>query len=87
MQSQIQSVLNELSRSPLANAGFLQSVQLAVGDNTINHGLGRKLQGWSIVRMRGVFSQVYDKQDQNQNQALTLVLNSSAAVTVDLIVF
>lgn len=73
-------------RNPITQGNLLKSVALAVGDNQINHKLGRKLQGWLITRLRGA-STIYDKQDSSQTPALTLTLNSSAAVTVDLLVF
>lgn len=86
MQSNWATQLNPLLRNPLSNGQVLQSVVLASGDNTINHKLGRKLQGWCIVRQRASAS-IYDKQDSNLFPELTLVLNASAAVTVDIYVF
>ena len=78
--------LNQLVGSPLLNNNILTSVSLASGSNTINHKLNRKLQGWMIVRQRASAS-IYDTQDSNTDPNNTLVLVSSAAVTVDLLVF
>jgi len=78
----IQSVLT----GPLSNASLLTSVSLVSGANVINHGLGRKLQGWIPVRVRASAT-IYDTQDSNSTPALTLQLTASADVTVDLIVF
>lgn len=68
------------------NARIIQNVALIIGDNTINHKLGKKLTGWRLIRVRAAAT-IYDKQDSNSYPALTLVLNSGAVVTVDLEVF
>jgi hypothetical protein len=85
-QSNVTSVLNPILGNPLLYGSLLTSVALASGDNTINTGLNRKLQGWFLVRQRAAAS-IYDKQDSNTTPQLTLVLNASTAVTVDLYVF
>lgn len=87
MQNTWAAALNPLLNNPLSKAIILKDVVLTTGSNTINHRLGRKLQGWYIVRMRDTFSQVYDTQDSNQTPQLTLTLNSSANVTADIVVF
>lgn len=86
-QQYLSQALSPLLKNPLTNGNVLENISLAIGDNTISHGLGRALQGWSIVRMRSVFSQLYDKQTTNSNIENTLVLNSSAVVVVDVYVF
>lgn len=79
--------LNPIIANPTNSASILKSISLTVGINVINHKLGAPLQGWSIIRMRNVTSNIHDLQDSNQTPALTLVLVSSAAVVVDLMVF
>lgn len=86
MQNQWASILNPVINNPANQSILLKSVALVTGDNTINHLLGRKLQGWKVVRQRSSAT-LYDKQDANQMPNLTLVLNASANVTVDLEVF
>lgn len=86
LQNKWSALINPLLNSPLANGLILEGVVLASGDNTINHTLGRPLQGWFAVRMNAA-ANLYDKQSTNQHTDLTLVLNSSAAVTVNLFVF
>lgn len=81
------SILNPLLSNPALASIVLESISLATGANVINHKLGRRLQGWKIVRMRNNFSQVYDTQDANPTPQLTLNLNASADVVVDLEVF
>lgn len=86
MQTQWSTQINPLLRNKLLQGFILQNVQLSVGNNAINHRLGRDLEGYIIVRQRGPAS-IYDMQDSNAMPALTLVLNSSAAVSVDIYVF
>jgi hypothetical protein len=80
------SQLEPIIAAPSNNSSILKSVSLATGSNTISHGLGRQLQGWSIVRLRGSAT-IYDTQDSNPTPALTLVLVASAPVSVDIEVF
>lgn len=87
LQQNIRQAVDPLLSNP-ENLGLLiTSVILSIGSNTINHGLGRVLQGWSIVRLRNTFAQIYDTQDGNPSPAKTLLLTSDTLVTVDLYVF
>jgi hypothetical protein len=86
MQTLWASVLNPLLNRPQNNSIILPKLELAMGDNIIPHTLGRALVGWKIVRQRSAAT-FYDKQDANNQPTLNLVLNASAAVTVDLEVF
>lgn len=86
LQSNIISALNPVLSNQMLNGRVITEVELSVGDNTINHGLGQTLQGWSIVRKRAS-ADIYDKQDSNPNPALTLILYSSVATKIDLYVF
>ncbi len=78
--------LNPLLNRPANNSIILPQVKLTTGTNVVNHRLGRKLQGWIPVRIRASAT-FYDQQDTNQTPDLTLVLVSSADVTIDLEVF
>lgn len=86
VQDNIANVLEPLSSNPLISGLILTSVALKTGSNTVNHKLGRKLRGWFIVRQRSAAS-IYDNQDSNTLNAVSLILVSSANVTVDLYVF
>lgn len=86
MQTSWATQLNPVIASPLSTPLILKSVKLINGTTTINHRLGKGLTGWMIVRQRGPAS-IYDTQDTNQQATLTLQLVSSAAVTVDILVF
>lgn len=83
MQTQWAQQLNQLLDDPMSKGIILPGVSLASGNTTINHLLGRKLQGWQIVDINGAAT-VYRSQPKNDK---TLTLTSSAAVTVDLFVF
>lgn len=86
MQTRWASEINPLLLSPFLQGRLIQNVSLSTGDNVVNHGLNRKLQGWVLVRQRAAAT-IYDKQDLNQIPNLTLTLNTSANVSVDLYVF
>lgn len=86
MQNSWASILDPIITNPANLSIILKNVSLASGDNVINHKLGRKLQGWKIVRQRASAT-LYDKQDANQSPQLTLALNASGAVVVDIEVF
>ena len=86
LQTQWASQLNPVIALPQSQGIILPSVSLMTGANVVNHMLGRKLQGWQIVRQRASAS-ISDTQDANQMPQLTLNLTSSADVVVDLFVF
>jgi hypothetical protein len=86
IQDYITSALTDLQQLPLSDSTILANVSLAVGLNTINHTLARRLIGWVIVRKRAA-TDIYDTQDNNPMPQKTLLLNSSAVSTVDILVF
>lgn len=85
-QQALRSALQPITSLPNSQSSILTSVSLGAGATTINHGLNRTLSGWYPIRIRSQAT-IWDSQDANQNPSQTLVLNSSAAVVVDLIVF
>lgn len=86
MQNAWASLINPVLDSPTAQNLILQNISLVTGSNKINHKLGRKLQGWKIIRQRSAAS-IYDNQDNNVSPDLTLLLVSSANVSVNIEVF
>ena len=86
MQTTWAQQLNPIIANPVLQNNILKNISLSAGDNVINHKLGRKLQGWRFTRVRAAAT-TYDKQDSNKTPELTLVLNSSADVVVDIEVF
>lgn len=80
------ATLNPVLANPAVLGILLPPQTLASGDNTINHTLGRKLQGYVVV-LNSAATTFYDKQATNPRPQLTLVLNASGATTVSLYVF
>lgn len=77
------STLNPIIAAPQSSALILKGVPLANGVTTINHRLGRTMQGWNIIDINGAAT-IYRSQPLND---LTLTLTSNAAVTVSIEVF
>lgn len=86
MQSSWASEINPIIARQQNQSIILKNISLASGTTTINHRLGRELQGWKIVRQRSA-ANIYDDQDHNEMPSLTLRLVSNANVIVDLEVF
>lgn len=86
LQQNITQALNPMLKNPLLNGYILTEISLAAGANIIEHGLGRPLIGWFLVRRRANES-VYDTQDSNTSPSTTLQLTASGAVVVDIYVF
>jgi hypothetical protein len=80
------ATLNPVLANPLVNGNILSNIALTSGANTINHGLGRPLQGY-IVILNSANVTFYDSQATNQKPQLMLILNASGATTVSLYVF
>lgn len=86
LQTSWARVLNPIVAQPQNNAVILKDVNLVTGTNTINHKLGRELQGWQVIQQSGR-SDIYDLQRVNKIPDLTLVLVASSGITVDLMCF
>jgi len=86
MQVKWSSQLNPVISNPVINGLQLTNIKLTTGNNSVNHLLGRDLQGWIIVGINGI-SDIYDTQATNQLPKLTLNLVSSADVIVSLWVY
>lgn len=86
VQDNIINPLNQILGNPIVPGNILLGQVLAVGDNTVNHGLGRALQGWIIIGITAAVS-IFDKQATNTATQTTLILNASGVVTVNLYVF
>jgi hypothetical protein len=80
------SQLDPVLANTLVSGQLLTGINVVNGSNTINHGLGRKLQGYLVV-MNSATSTFYDNQKSNPSPQLTLLLVASANTTVSLWVF
>lgn len=78
--------INPVLSNPLVSGNLLNSIQVASGNNTINHGLGQALQGYMVVRNSANVT-FYDRQSTNPTPDLTLVLVASGAATISIYVF
>ena len=86
VQQNLIRTLNPIYNTQTLGGSLLQNIPLVIGANSINHKLGRNLVGWQITRIRAA-STIFDEQESNKTPNLTLALNSSAAVIVDIYVF
>jgi hypothetical protein len=81
------SQLDPVLANPFMGGHLISNMVLTSGDNTINHGLGAKLQGWVVVGNTSGGITFFDKQANNPSPQLTLILNVSGNTTVSLWVF
>lgn len=86
VQDNVANAFAQVLGNPLTSGQVVGPFTLAVGSNTVSHGLGRPLTGWIQIRSSAATS-LYDAQKSNTNSGQTLLLNSSAISTVSLFVF
>lgn len=86
LQTKWKAIIDPVITLPLNSSLMIPSIRLTSGDNTINHRLGRKIQGWIVIGNDGN-TIIYDKQDANSQTDLTLVLNVSVGCVISLLVF
>ena len=82
LQDAVEATLRSVTGRPIIDGGLLLDIELASGDNAVDHKLGRLLRGYIVVK-RSAACDIYNKDIDTR----TLILNSSAAVTVTLWVF
>jgi hypothetical protein len=85
-QTKWAATLNPIVSNPLVSGLILSDIKVTTGANTINHLLGRDLQGY-IVILNSAAITYYDSQATNQRPQLTLILNASGDATISLYVF
>lgn len=78
----LSSTLNPIIANPLSSSSIIEVV-LNIGINTINHKLGRKMQGWFLTDINAA-AVIFRSAALND---LTLTLTSDAVVTVSIGVF
>lgn len=86
MQTNWKTTLDPVINQPFNSGNILPTVNLVTGKNIIDHGLGRDLQGWIVIRQTGN-SNIYDLQNLNPLPDKNLWLQASSGVTVNLLVF
>ena len=86
LQDNVADGFNSVLTSVILDYNIVSKVALKVGDNIVDHKLGRAPVGWIVVRKRGA-GNFYDKQDSNPTPTRNIVINSDSAVTVDIYFF
>lgn len=80
------ATLNPVLANPLVNGRLMSGIAVIMGQNTLNHGLGRRLRGYFVV-LNSAAVTFYDSQSTNQMPDYTLILNASGPATISLYVF
>lgn len=83
MQNRWSAILNPLLAKPLSSANILKEISITTGVNTINHLLGRKMQGWIICDITAS-AILYRSQPMNDK---TLTISSNGDCVVNLVVY
>jgi hypothetical protein len=79
------SQINPVLGNPTVNGVLQRGIKLVSGTNSIDHKLGRTLQGFIVTDMLDTYSQIF--RTVSKTPALTLNLNSSVATTIDIYCF
>lgn len=85
MQTKWKADIDPVLSNPMTSVNILKNISLIDGTNTINHLLGRQIQGWFISDIQGAAS-IY-RPSTSQFNDLTLTLISSSAVICSIGVF
>ena len=86
-QDNVEQAVSQLPSTDIIQGRLVKDVSLLSASTVkVSHKLGRPVVGWFIVRQRAS-AIIWDSQDSNATPSLTLDLNCSANVVVDLWVF
>lgn len=86
-QDNVEQAISLLPSTEIIQGRLIKNINLVASTpNQIDHKLGRNVVGWVITRQKSS-SIIWDEQDSNPNQKLTLTLNCSANVVIDLWIF
>jgi hypothetical protein len=86
-QDNVSNSIHDLATTPIIQGNLLKNVVLVAGTTSIiEHKLGRNIEGWVVVG-KSANSNIWDAQSSNAAPTLTLNLNCSADVTINLWVF
>lgn len=86
-QTQWPQEIDPVLSNPLVNGRLITGQKLINGTTPVNHGLGRKLQGWMIVDLDTGLTQMPHRTNPDVMPELILNLVSNAACIVALWVF
>ncbi len=85
METAWASQINPVIENAVVKGVLQRGIKLVTGTNSINHKLGRNLQGYIITDMQDIYSQIFRTTSNTPN--LTVNLTSSVDVTVDIYCF
>ncbi len=87
LQDELEVTFRQLEQRDFISGVFVRSVAIATGqDNYVDHGLGRRFQGYTITRKDSA-GDVYESDTTNLRPELQIILKSSATCVVNLYVF
>ena len=87
VQDEVALGFQQVDRQPFMNGVILTGTVLASGTDTkVNHGLGRVPQGF-VILAKNATADVWTSTTTNPRPELTIILKSSAAVTVTVWIF
>ena len=85
VQDAVSFVFQDIASKAILDGRMISDV-LVNGAKMVNHGLARKLQGY-IVIAKDSNESIWDSQTTNTTPSISLILNSSGPVRVNLWVF
>jgi hypothetical protein len=88
VQDSLRETFRPITSGLVTNGVVIGNVVLAVGNNQISHGLGRAYTSYYLGRQRPMlaFAHITEIVSTNINTSVFLVLNSTAACAIDILV-
>jgi hypothetical protein len=88
MEDSLVQTFNSIEKNPLlGNVNVIKSIVLTSGTDTyVDHKLGRAVTGWIIINKNG-FGDVKQSSTTNPIVKSSIILQSNATITVDILFF
>lgn len=86
LQENVGLAILDLIKSQFLSGVFVEKTLASGTDNIINHGLGVKVQGWTIVG-KNANADIWESSSTNSFPDKQLLLRASATVTAKLYIF
>jgi len=87
VQQNVQVIFDEMADKNHMDSFIIKDVELATGSaNYIDHLLARKINGWWVAK-RNADATVWEDESVTVDSTKQLVLQCSASVTIDLVVY
>lgn len=78
--------ISQIQNSEFQNGVIMQVALISGQDNVINHGLDRKVQGWTVIG-KNAQSDIWESSSSNPFPTKRILLRSSSNVTIKLYLF